>query len=631
MATFTEDLHPRDKSGMWMTKGEIAAAGNAIIKKGAWNLDAKDKKEIAKYKDFLSTGHVPIEISDDEKRKLGFYVGAVQSYSINASLRKGDLHKDWEPTVAVLDALIARDALTDDTILYRAYSKDFIKTLDEMEPGDSFVDDGFSSTSYEPVQAENQIKILAPKGSKAFVVPPDMSGNENEIIVARGSKFEFVGDDESGIKVFRLLQDGVGTDASKPSDEGLSQHLTMVAKLQTDNHQHSNADFVLKNGQQYKVTKDSFKGKRDKAKLCYMNAGKIAMENSARTYVEGFISFMGIPVQHAWTVDDKGNVFDTTLKGGEDIKNVKGYFGVPFEQSYVSKTALKTKVWGIISRTNPDLWNAKSMVGIVKGAKEPPTSETPAQDLLLKNHDDTATLEDVTSKISFTEQAKMDKADAEMKELKPTMVEFTDDKGVYTPERQALHAEILNRMFTDEKIKAAMPKAGKRPVLILTGGRPAAGKTSALKKELSSEVNSIYLSADTIQEELPGYRGDHAGIYNGEAQDIALQAEQIARDAGINLTYDATLKSTQPAMDRVDLYKAAGYDVHGYFVHTTPVTSALRSVKRFMETGRYVPPIVSFKSKTNEKTFDTLIPKLDVWALYDNNGRSPVKIAGSSR
>jgi hypothetical protein len=51
--------------------------------------------------------------------------------------------------------------------------------------------------------------------------------------------------------------------------------------------------------------------------------------------------------------------------------------------------------------------------------------------------------------------------------------------------------------------------------------------------------------------------------------------------------------------------------------------SARRSVERFAATGRFVPPEVSFNSRSNEETFDALTPSLDRWALFDNNGRAP--------
>jgi len=261
-------------------------------------------------------------------------------------------------------------------------------------------------------------------------------------------------------------------------------------------------------------------------------------------------------------------------------------------------------------------------------------SKSPAADLLAKHHDDDITIDDVKSRLSPEFKAEAKKAEEEMNGMEITSIKYTGPDGKYVQGRASAHSAILRQMFTPEKIAAAVPKAGEKPVLTLSGGRPAAGKTTSLEKELSEKLKtSFYLSADDIQVKLPGYKGRHAGIYNSEAQDIALQAEKVARHMGLNIIYDATLKSKQPALDRVLNYKAAGYDVDGYFVHTTPATSALRSADRFMSDknglGRYLPPEASFNNRTSESTFDSLIPHLRNWALYDNNGAKPVRIAGS--
>lgn len=255
-------------------------------------------------------------------------------------------------------------------------------------------------------------------------------------------------------------------------------------------------------------------------------------------------------------------------------------------------------------------------------------SRTPAQDLLSAHSTGEETEENIQRLLTPEQLRASQAAEAKLREGVPTNKQFIGPDGKYTSERAALHQKILDGMFTPEKIVEATPPDGHAPVLTLTGGRPASGKTTALQNELRDVTkHSFMINADLIQEKLPGYTGELTGLYNGEAQDIALQAEKIARGAGLNITYDATLKSTQPAIERVDTYHAAGYKVNGYFVHTSPTTSAVRSMQRFMEMGRYVPTSVSMHSRTNEKTFDTLIPKFNKWALYDNNGTKPVLVA----
>jgi hypothetical protein len=72
-------------------------------------------------------------------------------------------------------------------------------------------------------------------------------------------------------------------------------------------------------------------------------------------------------------------------------------------------------------------------------------------------------------------------------------------------------------------------------------------------------------------------------------------------------------------------HQQAGYEADGYFVSTSPIESAVRTVGRFRHkkgdySGRFVPPEVTIASTTNEKTFDSLKSEFRSWKLFDNNG-----------
>lgn len=253
---------------------------------------------------------------------------------------------------------------------------------------------------------------------------------------------------------------------------------------------------------------------------------------------------------------------------------------------------------------------------------------TVASDLLKKNHDDGETIEDVYREIPQDVKDRMRQVQIENSVLAPTVATYKLPDGTYTPERQELHNKILSDMFTADVIARSQPGPGEKPSLIMLGGRPAAGKTTTLAGEVGSR-NHFYLSADEVQEKLPGYSPKLAQIYNQEGQDIALRAEHIARQRRMNILYDATLKTASSAHERVAAYKAAGYDVEGHFVHTTPKVSAIRSSQRFADGGRFVPIEVSFNSRTNEGTFDSLVPEFSRWSIYDNNGTKPRLVARS--
>ncbi|MBB4509710.1 MULTISPECIES: hypothetical protein [Rhizobium] len=70
-------------------------------------------------------------------------------------------------------------------------------------------------------------------------------------------------------------------------------------------------------------------------KQCFRNATAFALVRHDVTYVEGFAldPALPIPLEHAWLVDDKGQVIDPTWD--DNIGHV--YYGVPFERDFVAR------------------------------------------------------------------------------------------------------------------------------------------------------------------------------------------------------------------------------------------------------------------------------------------------------
>lgn len=259
-------------------------------------------------------------------------------------------------------------------------------------------------------------------------------------------------------------------------------------------------------------------------------------------------------------------------------------------------------------------------------------SDTPASDLFEATDDDVS-FEEIVNDLTPEQKTYMEGAERAIREGVKTTSNvrnggFKRDDGTYTPERTQLHVKIVDELLTDDVVRAATPPIGEVPTLTLTGGRAGAGKTTSFNQFHGDKQNFFFLSADDIQAKLPGYSGKVAGLFNEEAQDIALQAEKIARALRLNIVYDATMKTTKSAVERVQEYKRDGYVVDCVFTHTKPSVSTKRTIARAMgKTGRYVPPQVSFNARTNEQTFDALIPQFRRWALFDNNGTAAKLIA----
>jgi predicted ABC-type ATPase len=201
--------------------------------------------------------------------------------------------------------------------------------------------------------------------------------------------------------------------------------------------------------------------------------------------------------------------------------------------------------------------------------------------------------------------------------------------GEYSPERQAVHVEIMKKIFSADKIAAAMPKTGEKPTLSVLGGRGGSGKSFITGPNGPvSKTNSLLLDSDSIKEMLPGYEGWNAALFHDEASTVLDKADAYATRLGINVTHDATLKSLASSTVRQEAYRQAGYKVNGYFVHAQPEVAVKRALGRAMKPGgRYVPPHVILGNTENEKNFDSLRAGYANWHVYDNNGTGPRLVA----
>lgn len=192
--------------------------------------------------------------------------------------------------------------------------------------------------------------------------------------------------------------------------------------------------------------------------------------------------------------------------------------------------------------------------------------------------------------------------------------------GGYTPERQAVHAGILGKLFSKENVIAATPKLGEQPTLTILAGRPGAGKTSSVKAGALDTKHAIYIGADDLMAELPGYKGWNAALTHEEGSDIANLAEKLAKSRGLNVIYDGTMGNLPNSIKRLEEFKNAGYKEEAVYVYAPPQTAARRAAERFMKTGRYVPPERSSQSLSNEGNFDKVKDRLNRWRIYDNSG-----------
>ena len=166
----------------------------------------------------------------------------------------------------------------------------------------------------------------------------------------------------------------------------------------------------------------------------------------------------------------------------------------------------------------------------------------------------------------------------------------------------------------------------------MLGGRGGSGK-SWFSGKIYDPNAAIVFDADKVKEALPEYEGWNASQVHEESSDLIERMIKIARDNGVNVVLDATMKTAKSAVERVKAFKDAGYEIEVHYMHVPRQEAAKRAVSRFMgksKKGRYVPVDVVLGNTSNEETFDVVKSMADRWSFRDNNvpyGEQPILIS----
>ena len=311
----------------------------------------------------------------------------------------------------------------------------------------------------------------------------------------------------------------------------------------------SPAQFILDNGQNYIANNKTYEGPRDAIHECYKNATLAALSNKDRTYVEGYMLVHGVPIEHAWTVDKTGQVYDSTVTPS---LGVTGYYGVPFKQDYVLAAGLMNKHYGLFGHES-----RKTLEPLLKGKTEKfrqdvdPDSLSPAA---------------IADRVSY--------ADAIVRSIPPT-------DTINTPERQELRKQIKDTIYNKDIDKR---KRNREATIVL--GLPGAGKSTFTRPLL--EDGSLEISGDNAKAMIPEYSGG-AGAFavHEEASGIMRQVLQEGMTNGDNLVWER-IDSPDKIVKDVRSLKDAGYKVNVKFIDTPPDVAMKSALRRFLKSGRYV-------------------------------------------
>jgi predicted ABC-type ATPase len=220
-----------------------------------------------------------------------------------------------------------------------------------------------------------------------------------------------------------------------------------------------------------------------------------------------------------------------------------------------------------------------------------------------------------------------------------------NDKGEwqFTPERQALHDQIVNDAVS------GVPRSDD-PTYYMMGGGPGTGKSTVLNSGLvdvprEGSGKAVEVNADKIRTEIPEYqtmiqdRDPNAAAFTHEESSYVgkrIQAAAIERKQDIVLdgTGDSKVESVNA---KIDAARANGYKVSAVYV-TAPTDVAFERAKaRALDPnsdsfGRIVPETVLRKTHAGvSAVFPQVATNFDSVSLWDNTGRTPKLLARGTR
>lgn len=196
----------------------------------------------------------------------------------------------------------------------------------------------------------------------------------------------------------------------------------------------------------------------------------------------------------------------------------------------------------------------------------------------------------------------------------------TDTSGRYTPGRNALHQQIIDKMLAGHKPQA-------EPVATFFGGGPGSGKSSTLR----GPADAAMIAADDVKPQLPEYgqlqkaNDPRASVFvHDESIDVANAAVKQARAGHLNYVLDGTGNhALADVTAQAEDARKAGYAVHAKYVTVDTKTALARAAARAAKTGRTVPAAVIRDRHASVSRIFPAAVKNGLWdhaELWDNNG-----------
>jgi predicted ABC-type ATPase len=217
-----------------------------------------------------------------------------------------------------------------------------------------------------------------------------------------------------------------------------------------------------------------------------------------------------------------------------------------------------------------------------------------------------------------------------------------DEKGnvMLSPERQKLHSDIV-ASFVE-----GVPRM-KNPKMYMTGGGPAAGKSTMLegggiKVPLTAEPGkqakrqAVLIDPDAIKKQIPEYAQmtkdknlTAAAFSHEESSMLSKRIQQAAIDRKHSVVLDTTGDSDIEKLSKqIEAYRSKGFEINAYYASNDPSLALKLSNARGDKTGRYVPEHIVKEVHAN---VSRTLPKALGRGLFDNVSVYDTNVKGEAR
>lgn len=162
------------------------------------------------------------------------------------------------------------------------------------------------------------------------------------------------------------------------------------------------------------------------------------------------------------------------------------------------------------------------------------------------------------------------------------------------------------------------------PRILIIAGPNGAGKTTFAREFLPQEADCpIFINADLIAAGMAPFAPETAAVRAGRLMLEEMRRHFAARES---FAFETTLAGRSHAV-MIDRWRLAGYRVKLIFLSLQNPEEAIARVAERVRQGGHDVPENAIRRRfhaglTNLRTL--YMPRVDVWALYDNTGSEPV-------